>query len=106
MSTIQQRRNAAFHTRGTVDVGMVLYFLLDVAEILLALRLILTILGRSAENGFAQLIDTLSQPLVAPFLNMGARDAARFDGSILLAMLVYAIGIYLVVQFLRLFDET
>lgn len=106
MSTIPQRKNASLYTCETVDAGAMPYFLLDVVEILLALRLVLKILGASADNVFSHVVYALSQPLVAPFLTINTRHVARFDGSIVLAMLAYAMGIYLLVQFLRLFDET
>lgn len=104
--TTKQHDGATARTRGTVDISSTLYFFLDLAEILLAFRLVLKIFGVTGENGFARLVYALSQPLVAPFLHISTRHAALYNGSILLAMAAYAVAMYLFVQFLRLFDET
>jgi hypothetical protein len=81
-------------------LSRLVYFLVDVIEIILGLRFLLKALGANA-NGFVTFIYRISQPLVNPFL--GIFPAAGGGGMVLewatlLAMAVYALLAMLVVR--------
>lgn len=74
--------------RGT----QVVWYLLDILEIILLFRFLLKLLGANPGAGFTNFIYTISAPFANPFLNVF--HATRVAGSVfewttLLAMLVY-----------------
>lgn len=62
---------------------------------LILIRFILTLLGANPDNAFANIIYSLSYPLVAPFFGLFGYTlqlgVARFEFESLVAMLVYAL---------------
>lgn len=63
---------------------------------LLAFRFLLSLLGANPENGFANLIYSLSYPFVAPFFGLFSYDdtftgVGRFELYTLIAMAVYTV---------------
>lgn len=81
--------------RGT----QVIWYLLDILEVLLLFRFLLKLFGANQSAGFTNFIYTFSYPFAAPFLNvfrMTRVEGAVFEWTTLLAMLVYwviALGI-------------
>lgn len=74
--------------RGTQIVWYILYIL----EALLILRFVLKLLGANPNAGFTDLVYSLSQPFVAPFIrvfNVTRVEGSIFEWTTLLAMLIY-----------------
>jgi uncharacterized protein YggT (Ycf19 family) len=97
------RRNHTYH--GLINS---IYWLAGMLEILLGLRFFLRLFGANPENEFAQLINNLSAPFVAPFstlfISPTTNGAANiFDVNIIIAIVVYALLGYLVTSLFRLF---
>ncbi len=73
-------------------VTQVVWYLLDLLEIILLFRFILKLLGANPAAGFSQAIYGISYPFVAPFLNVfrvSRVDSSTFEWTTLLAMFVY-----------------
>lgn len=91
---------------GLVVAERVVYFLIGALAILLAIRFTLSLLGANLGNVFADFIFGLSNPFVAPFLNLfnyqTALGTSRFELETLVAIAVYALLGWLVVTLLRL----
>jgi len=87
-----------------------IYVLFGLVEVLIAVRFVLHAFGANAQAGFAQLIDGLTGPLVAPF--QGLFGTVRSEGSVLessslVALVVYALVAWLIVKVAWLaFGET
>jgi uncharacterized protein YggT (Ycf19 family) len=97
------RRNHTYHR-----LINSIYWLAGMLEILLGLRFFLRLFGANPENEFAQLINNLSAPFVAPFstlfISPTTNGAANiFDVNIIIAIVVYALLSYLVTSLVRLF---
>jgi YggT family protein len=85
-----------------------IYWLAGMLEILLGLRFFLRVFGANPENEFAQLINNLSAPFIAPFstlfISPTTNDVANiFDVNIIIAIVVYALLSYLITSLFRLF---
>ena len=83
----------------------IIYYILGLIEVLLGLRLILRLSGANPGSGFVDLIEAVTDPLVAPFA--GIFRVAREDGSVLepatlVAMVVYGLVAYGIVALLRI----
>ncbi|KGF73493.1 hypothetical protein DO97_18465 [Neosynechococcus sphagnicola sy1] len=83
-----------------------IYWLSGMLEILLLLRFMLRLFGANPQNEFAQLINHLSAPFIAPFSTLfvsptSAGAANVFDINIVIAILAYALLCYLVVSLVR-----
>lgn len=76
-------------------VARVIWFIAGVIITLLALRFVFVLLGANQANGFVNFIYTLSYPFAAPFFGIFSYSAhygiARFEGSTLVAMAIYAL---------------
>jgi YggT family protein len=75
-------------------------------EILLGARLILRLLGANSQNEFAQWINNLSAPFVAPFSTLFVNPtlgskANVLDINIIIAMVIYALLIYSAVSLVK-----
>lgn len=82
-----------------------LWYILAVLETLLLFRFILKFIGANPASGFTQFINGASFPFVAPFLGIvGANRAGSsvFEWPVLIAMAVYAVGVWLAVEFILL----
>lgn len=90
---------------GLVLAERVVYFLVGALAILLAIRFTLSLLGANLGNVFADFIFGLSNPFVAPFLNLfnyqTAFGLSRIEVETLVAIGVYALLGWLVVALLR-----
>ncbi len=82
------------------------YYLFALAEILIALRVLLKLIAASQESGFTRFIYAVTGPLTAPFRNIVASPTAR-NGSTLeissfLGIVVYLLACWLLVRLVRL----
>ena len=98
MAEAMTGHHRAVHTESRVGIETiatrVVYWVFAVIEILLGLRFLLELFAANASAAFVQLIYRLSDGLMAPFYSVfptGRVEAAVFDWSALLAMLVYAL---------------
>jgi uncharacterized protein YggT (Ycf19 family) len=87
-------------------VSRIVYFLMGVLEVLLALRFLFRVINAESGNGFVNFIYNFTRPFVAPF-NGIFNDQVLNRGSVaeistLLAMALYAILTYGIIQLLYL----
>lgn len=101
-------RRSQVHTevRAPVEVvvSRVVWFLFGFIEVLIAMRFVLKMFGASAEAGFVQLIYGVSGVFMAPFVAIfgTARvSGATFEWSALVAIAVYALIAWGIVQLMR-----
>jgi len=83
--------------RGT----QIVWYLLDIIEVLLAFRFLLRLFGANPNAGFSSFIYNLSYPLAAPFLTVfriTRVEGSVFEWTTLLAMLVYWLIAYGIVK--------
>jgi uncharacterized protein YggT (Ycf19 family) len=83
-----------------------IFWLAGMLEILLGVRFLLRLFGANRENEFAQLINNLSAPFMAPFSTLfisptSGGGANIFDFNIAIAILAYALLSYLAVSLVR-----
>ncbi|MBA3283618.1 MAG: YggT family protein [Nitrosopumilus sp.] len=74
--------------RGT----QIVWYILNLLEVLLAFRFVLRLMGANAGAGFTSFIYAVTYPFVAPFLNVFSISrvaGATFEWTTLLAMFVY-----------------
>ncbi len=83
----------------------IMYFLLSTVEILLAFRLILKLTGANPVSGFVSFIYGLTQIFVLPFRGIfsaattqGLETTAVFEPATVVAMVVYAVLAWMIVQ--------
>lgn len=82
------------------------FWLTGLLEILLAIRFSLRLFGANPDNDFAQIINNLSAPFVAPFSTLFISPTANegtniFDVNVIVAIVAYAILSYLVFSLVR-----
>lgn len=90
--------------REFIATRRVIYYILDVIELLLAARFILKLVA-VGESGFVRFIYSITEPLIAPFRGIVQNTAVSggvFEWASLIAIIVYAIIAYLLVRLLRL----
>lgn len=83
----------------------VLFYVLGVIEILLTFRLILKLMGASTASGFTRFINDMSGPFAKPFLGIVGSSVSgnsMVEWSTLIAMAVYAVVVWLIIQFFQL----
>ncbi len=83
-----------------------IYWLLGLLEILLGLRFLLRLFAANPDNQFAQLINNLSSPFIAPFSTLFISPTFGgstyiFDVNIVIAIVVYALLSYVVLSLVR-----
>jgi len=91
--------------RSAINLYHVVNFIVGLVEILLAFRFILRMLGANPNSGFTQFIYALSAPLMAPFAGIfptAVAEGSVVEWSILVAMAVYALISYIVLQVVSL----
>lgn len=100
----------ATHVAGTSTAERVIYYIMGLLLALLAFRFVLSLLGANRDNGFANLIYSLSYPFVAPFFGLFGYEVqygvARFEIETLVAMAVYALIAYAIVKMVRIARKT
>ncbi len=85
--------------RGT----QIVWYILDLIEVLLAFRFILKLLGANAGAGFTSFIYTVTAPFAAPFVSVFRTSKAEgsiFEWTTLLAMFVYFIVAWGIIKML------
>jgi uncharacterized protein YggT (Ycf19 family) len=94
----------------SIKLTQAIYLIVGVIEVLLLLRFVLKALGANAETGFAQLIYTVTVPLIAPFVGLFGTPTptvgAALEPFTLLALVVYAAVGWLLGVVWLLFGET
>jgi YggT family protein len=95
------RRNTTF-----VWIVNSIYWLTGMLEVLLVIRFALRLFGANRQNEFAQVINNLSAPFMAPFSTLFISPTSEgganiFDVNIMIAIVVYALLSYLVVSLVR-----
>jgi len=84
----------------------VVYYLLDIVEVLLAVRFIFRLIGASTVSSFANLVYNITAPLVAPFFGiLGSsvtNSGAVFEWPTVVAMIAYAIIAYIIVRLIAM----
>ncbi len=83
-----------------------IFGLAGMLEILLGLRFFLRLFGANSQNGFAQIINDLSAPFVAPFSTLFISPTSNsgvniFDVNIVIAIAAYALLSYLAASLVR-----
>lgn len=89
---------------GTYTAYSIIFYVLDVIEVILGLRLIFKLLAANPNNGFTNFLYTLSAPLVAPFAGIFRTPVvagAVLEWSTIVAMVIYALLAWLVVRLMR-----
>jgi len=83
----------------------IIYYILDVIEIILALRLVFRLLGANPNSGIVNFLYTISAPFVAPFVGIFHQPVSGtsvLEWSTVIAMIIYALVAYLIVQLVRI----
>jgi uncharacterized protein YggT (Ycf19 family) len=94
-------------TKRIVRSYNIIWFIVGFIDALLGFRFVFEILGANPYNEFTQLVYTLSYPVAQPFRSIfGITSVANsyFDWSVLLAMIVYLLIGYGLVQLLRIIN--
>lgn len=85
-------------------IGSHIWHILRVVETLPGFRLILKIVGANPSGGFVNLIYSLSNQSTKPFLgavSAGVSTTPVMEGSTLVVIAVYAVVIWLVIEYFR-----
>ncbi len=93
------------HVRHVVHIltaGSIVYSILDLIEVLLALRLVLKLFGANTGNAIVSVFYSATGPLVAPFVSMFPNANTVFEWGTVISMLAYAILAYLIVRLFSL----
>lgn len=85
-----------------VTVLRLINFLVGIVQFGLGLRFIFKLLAANSANQFVSFIYSVTQPLVLPFIGIfgpvSAENAGVVEWSVLVAMIVYAILSYILVE--------
>jgi hypothetical protein len=87
----------------------IIWYILGVIEVLLAFRVVLKMLGANINSPFVSLIYVLSDPLALPFrgiFNVAVSQGSVFEWSTLVAMAVYAVIAWGIIQLMQLLKPT
>ncbi len=88
----------------------VVYFIVGFIATILAARFVLSLLGANRANAFADLVYGISYPFVAPFFGLFGYEVAygksRFEIEALVAIAVYALVGYGIVQLIKIARKT
>jgi uncharacterized protein YggT (Ycf19 family) len=90
---------------GTRRVQNGIYLLFGILEGLLAIRFVLALFGANSAAGFAQFINSVTKPFLAPFAGLFGTTrfgGGAFDVSLLVAILVYALIAWVLVKVVAL----
>jgi hypothetical protein len=92
-------------------IEYLVYFIFGALEILLAFRLVLKLSGASLSSGFVNLIYGVTGIFILPFDGIFRKGFARgvettsvFEPSALVAIIVYAVLVWGIVKFIRIFS--
>jgi hypothetical protein len=86
----------------SIKITRAIYLIFGIIEALLAIRFVLKALGANADAGFAQLMYSVTGPLVAPFRGLfgtpQAASGAVLELHTLIALVIYALVAWLLVR--------
>ena len=86
----------------SMNLSGAIYLIVGLIEALLAIRFVLKALGANPDGGFAQLIYSLTAPLVAPFVGLFGTpqpsSGAMLEVHTLIALVIYALVAWLLVR--------
>lgn len=100
---VYQTKKAIFRTY------QVIWYILGIIEVILASRVFLKLLGAYSGSGFTAFIYALSNPFALPFagiLRTSQTSTSVIEWSTLIAMIVYAVVAYGIVELLQLIKPT
>lgn len=98
-----QTKKAIFRTY------QVIWYILGIVEVLLTSRILLKLLGASYQSGFTNFIYAISDPFALPFagiLRTSGSSGMVLEWSTLIAMAVYAVVAYGIVEFFQFVKPT
>ena len=99
-------REVAVDRAGDSTLERIIYFITGLIAAILAIRFVLSLLGANRDNGFANLIYSVSYPFVAPFFGLFGYKVqygtARFEIETIVAIFVYALIGYGIVKFIKI----
>ena len=105
----QEERHLRSARRNTALIWIInsIFWLVGMLEILLVIRFLLRLFGANPQNQFAQLINNLSAPFIAPFSTLfisptSGGGANIFDVNIAIAIVAYGLLSYLLVSLIRI----
>jgi hypothetical protein len=101
---VNTARPVAVYSYTTARIVQILWFALGVLESLLALRFAFRLLGANPDTGFAAMLYAVTWPFVIPFAGIFATPASQdavFETSTLIAMLIYWLAAYGIVQAIK-----
>lgn len=108
-ATEQVSRDAAAERRmGMFQMNRIIYSLLAFLEILLGLRFFLKLIAANAESGFSVFIYGVTALFAEPFANLigtPAYEGMVFEATTLIAMVVYALVFWGIVQVVRIVSD-
>lgn len=99
--TVETTETTAGADRSAFTIYHVVNFIIGLIQIVLALRFLLRLLGANPASGFTQFVFDISAPLMAPFVGIFGSTVAEgsvVEWSVLVAMAVYALLSYIVLQ--------
>jgi YggT family protein len=106
----QEEQNLEYARRITTLSWIInsIFWLAGILEVLLIMRFVLRLFGANRENMFAQLINHLSEPFIAPFSTLfisptSVNATYIFDLNIIIAIIAYTLLSYLLVSLIRFF---
>ncbi len=96
----------------TQTIEYIIYFILGVIDILLAFRLVLKLMGASTASGFVRAIYGVSGFFTMPFEGIfsrgfteGIETTSVFEPSTVVALIVYAVLAWGIVQLVRILSR-
>lgn len=99
-----------YQTKKTIfRTYQVIWYILGIVEVILTSRILLKLLGANIQSGFTSFIYAISNPLALPFegiLGVSGISNSIIEWSTLIAMIVYAIVAYGIVELLQLIKPT
>lgn len=106
LSNAEARLRTAKRSTAYIWIVNSIFWFIGVLEVLLGMRFLLRLFGANPENWFAQLIDNLSAPFIAPFSTLFISPTTEaganiFDVNVLIAIAIYALLSYLIVSLVK-----
>ena len=110
MIQLQNKEVKEYQTKKTIfRTYQIIWYVLGIVEVILAFRILLKLLGASTFSGFTNFIYAISGPFAMPFAGiLGTTVSSNlvFEWSTLIAMAVYAVIAYGMVELFQLVKPT
>jgi YggT family protein len=108
-ATQQVSRDVAAERRmGMFRINHIIYSVLGLLQIFLGLRFFLKFIGANPESGFSVFVYGVTAPFIAPFASLFETPVFGdmiFEMTTLIAMAVYALLFWMIVQVVRIFAD-